>query len=132
MIIHVSWASIQNRNHYFFAIDNPTYPYQTDKSKPIPELLLTKVTTIDHQSQLLLQQILHDNAVTMVQEDVYSDDDEDDASLLMEEMVVEEQRHERVVVEDNQELAELLLQLEVVEPILEWKKTRKMSKYKKY
>jgi hypothetical protein len=105
---------------------------QTDKSKPIPELLLTKVTTIDHQSQLLLQQILHDNAVTMVQEDVYSDDDEDDASLLMEEMVVEEQRHERVVVEDNQELAELLLQLEVVEPILEWKKTRKMSKYKKY
>jgi hypothetical protein len=55
----------------------------------------------------------------LAQEDVYSDDDNGDVPLLVEEMVVEEQRDEGVVVEDNQELANLLLELgEVVEPML--------------
>jgi hypothetical protein len=55
----------------------------------------------------------------LAQEVVYSDDDNGDVPLLVEEMVVEEQRDEGVVVEDNQELANLLLELgEVVEPML--------------
>jgi hypothetical protein len=56
----------------------------------------------------------------LVQEDLYSADDEDNVPLLVEEMVEEEQRDEGVVVEDNRELANLLLQLgEVVESMLE-------------
>ncbi len=50
---------------------------------------------LDHRSQLLLQHVLHDNAVEMEQEDLHLDDEEEEAPMLMEEIQIEEQVDER-------------------------------------
>jgi hypothetical protein len=40
MTIHISWASIQNRNHYFFAIDRPTNPSPKRQVKADPRIII--------------------------------------------------------------------------------------------
>ncbi len=70
----------------------PTYPLPKRQVKANPRIIVNRGGNhLEHGSLLLLQQVLHDDAVVMVQQDVFSNDDEDDVPLLVGEMVVEDQ-----------------------------------------
>ena len=42
MTIHISWASIRNKNHYFVAIDRPTYPSPIRQLKANPRIIIKR------------------------------------------------------------------------------------------
>jgi hypothetical protein len=40
MTMHISWTRIQNRNHYIFAINRPTYPSPKRQVKANPRIII--------------------------------------------------------------------------------------------
>jgi len=38
MIIYITWAGIANKNHYFIAVDQPTYPSPVRQLKDNPRI----------------------------------------------------------------------------------------------